>query len=157
MTAGYSHETPRWQSAGAAPWLDVVNRVVALLQRLGFVVGSRYLLAIQARQSGVLRSTLVSVVSVEGERYVVSDKDDAEWARDARAAGRGILRRGQVDEHVTLIEVPIGERATLFRTSPALIPGGISSSQQGDDISADPDATLRLAMRCPVFRLERRG
>jgi hypothetical protein len=157
MTAGYSDEATRWPGPGAAPWDAVVQPVVKLLQRMGFVVGGRYLLAVPARQSGILRSTLVTLLTVEGERYIVAERDGADWVLDARAAGRGILRRGRVDEHVALRELPVGERVAILRAFPRQAPGSVPAFTRRYGVRNEPEAFARLAVHCPVFRVDRRG
>jgi hypothetical protein len=156
MTAGYSQEEVRRPPGGMAPWRGAVNQTVGLLQRMGFVVGSRYLLAVPARKSGIMRSTLVSVLTVDGERFIVAEGSEAEWVRDARAVGRGVLRRGRVDELVTLIELPVGERVPILRAYPRHVPGGVAALARRHSIPADADAITRLAVHWPVFRVERR-
>ena len=71
-------------------WLKGVNRVVMALQRVGFVVGTMHVLAVPGRRSGVYRSTPVSLMTVDGHRYIVAGLDDADWVLNARVAGRGI-------------------------------------------------------------------
>ena len=52
-------------------WLNGFNRVAMALQRLGFVIGTMHVLSVPGRQSGVLRSTPVSLLTVDGQRYIV--------------------------------------------------------------------------------------
>jgi hypothetical protein len=127
-----------------------------LLQRLGFVVGAMSVLVAPSRQSGILRSTLVPLLTVGGERYVVAERDGLEWVLNVRAAGRGILRRGRVDEEVSLMELPVAERAPILRELPRQAPGSVAAFQRWHGIAADPEAFAGLAACCPVFRVERR-
>ena len=143
--------------AGLPPWLPVVNRIVMGLQRFGFVVGSMYVLAVPGRQSGVLRSTPVSLLTVEGHRYIVAGLDDADWVLNARASSRGILQRGRTDEQVSLIELPVAERAVVLREFPHLIPQGVPFFTRLYGVKADAEEFAGLADRCPVFRVERQG
>ena len=99
-------------------WLKGVNRVVMALQRLGFVVGTMHVLAVPGRRSGVFRSTPVSLLTVDGHRYIVAGLDDADWVLNARVAGRGMLHRGRTEEHVSLVELPVEERAPILREFP---------------------------------------
>ncbi len=132
------------------------RQVVTLLQRMGFVVGGMHMLAVPARQSGILRSTPVSVLALDGQRYIVAADEDAEWVLDARARGRGMLRRGRVDEHVALIELPLAERMPILRALPRLMPGSARAIARRHGAFSDPDALAALAAHCPVFRVERR-
>ena len=104
------------RAAGGLPsWLPVLNRVIVGLQRVGFVVGSMHVLAVPGRRSGVMRSTQVSMMTVDGERYIVAGLDDADWVLNDRAAGRGVLQRGRTDEQVSLMELPVEEKRDVLR------------------------------------------
>ena len=145
------------REAGKLPsWLKGINRVIMALQRLGFVVGSMHVLAVPGRRSGVYRSTPVSLLTVDGNRYIVAGLDDADWVLNARAAGRGLLQRGRTEEHVSLIELPVEGRAPILREFPALIPQGVPFFTRLYGVTADPEAFAGLAATCPVFRVERR-
>jgi deazaflavin-dependent oxidoreductase (nitroreductase family) len=133
-----------------------MNHVVMALQRLGFVIGSMYVLSVPGRQSGIPRSTPVSLLTVDGVRYIVAGLDDADWVHNARAVGRGILHRGRVDEHVTLTELPVAERAPILHEFPRLVPSGVRFFTRLYGVTADPEAFAKLAPHCPVFRVDRR-
>jgi hypothetical protein len=137
-------------------WLPLVNRVVMALQRLGFVVGTMHVLTIPGRQSGIPRSTPVSLLAVDGQRYIVAGLDDADWVLNARAMRRGILHRGRTEEHVALSELPVTERAPILRQFPRLIPHGVPFFTRLYGVTADPEQFAALAERCPVFRVETR-
>ena len=137
-------------------WLKGLNRVVIGLQRLGFVVGSMHVLAVPGRHSGVLRSTPVSVLTVDDHRYIVAGLNDADWVLNARAVGHGILHRGRIEEHVTLVELPVEERVPILRAFPGLVPQGVQFFTRLYGVTADPDEFAGLAADCPVFRVERR-
>ena len=152
MTDGVgTRETGRLPS-----WLKGVNRVVMALQRLGFVVGTMHVLAVPGRRSGVFRSTPVSLLTVDGHRYIVAGLDDADWVLNARVAGHGMLRRGRTEEHVSLVELPVEDRAPILREFPMLIPQGVPFFTRLYGVTADPEAFAGLAATCPVFRVERR-
>jgi hypothetical protein len=137
-------------------WLKGVNRVVMVLQRLGFVVGTMHVLAVPGRHSGVFRSTPVSLLTVDGHRYIVAGLDDADWVLNARVAGCGSLHRGRTEEHVSLVELPVEERAAILREFPRLVPQGVPFFTRLYGVSADPEQFAELAGTCPVFRVERR-
>jgi hypothetical protein len=137
-------------------WLKGFNRVVIVLQRLGFVVGTMHVLAVPGRRSGVYRSTPVSLLTVDGHRYIVAGLDDADWVLNARVAGRGILHRGRTEEHVSLVELPVEDRAPILREFPRLVPQGVPFFTRLYGVTADPEEFAELAETCPVFRVERR-
>jgi hypothetical protein len=57
---------------------------------------------VPGRKSGQLRTTPVSPLMVEGERYIIAGLEEADWVKNARVAGWGILARGREQERVTL-------------------------------------------------------
>jgi deazaflavin-dependent oxidoreductase (nitroreductase family) len=126
-------------------WMIRMN--VAIL-RLGLKIGSQYLLTVPGRRSGVPRSTPISVVTLNGERYIVSAFSEADWVKNVRAEGEGSLRRGKQAEAVTLIELPERERDPVLRAFLQQVPGGVRFFE-----SPDPDAVVAAASRYPVFRL----
>jgi hypothetical protein len=145
------------RKSGKLPaWLKGFNRVVIALQRLGFVIGTMHVLSVPGRQSGVLRSTPVSLLAVEGQRYIVAGLDGADWVLNARVTGRGMLHRGRTEEHVSLIEIPVEERARILREFPRLVPQGVPFFTRIYRVTADPEEFAALAQTCPVFRVERR-
>ena len=92
-------------------WPKPANRVIVALQRLGLAIGTMRLLSFPGRKSGKLRTTPVSPLTVDGRRYIVGGFQQADWVKNARAAGWGILARGRREERVTLVELPPEERA----------------------------------------------
>lgn len=156
MSTTFSDGMAPGESPGLPVWLKGMNRVVMTLQRLGFVVGTMHVLAVPGRQSGIPRSTPVSLLTVDGQRYIVAGLDDADWVHNARAAGRGTLHRGRTEESVSLIELPANERAPILREFPRLVPHGVAFFTRLYGVGADPEAFAGLAPTCPVFRVERR-
>jgi deazaflavin-dependent oxidoreductase (nitroreductase family) len=138
-------------------WLKPVNRLVILLQRLGLPLGTIHVLAVPGRKSGQMRTTPVSLLTVNGQRYLVGGMIDADWVKNARAAGWGLLAYGRKKERVALIELPEAERAPILRAFPKLAPGGVSFFRRMYDLPADPaalpDAFAALAPRSTVFRI----
>src|SRR5918997_29038 len=124
MAMTISERTVTRETGKLPSWLKGFNRVVTMLQRLGFVVGSMHVLAVPGRRSGVFRSTPVSLLTVDGDRYIVAGLDDADWVLNARVAGRGMLHRGRTEEHVSLVEFPVEDRARILREFPRLVPQG---------------------------------
>src|SRR5215212_10787058 len=99
-------------------WLKFANPVMVALQRRGVVIGTVRLLSVPRRKSGKLHTTPVSPLTVEGKRYVISGLEDADWVKNARIAGWGMLEHGHKEERVNLVELPVRERATVLRELP---------------------------------------
>src|SRR5262249_48143305 len=53
-------------------WLKPASRVNLWLLRLGLPIGTQHILTVPGRTSGLMRSTPVSVLTVDGARYIVS-------------------------------------------------------------------------------------
>src|SRR5436305_11932329 len=71
-------------------WLKLANRLINAFNRLGMSFGTWYILSIPGRKTGKMRSTPVSVLHVNGQRYVVTGFE-TQWVKNARNVGRGIL------------------------------------------------------------------
>ncbi len=87
-------------------WLKPFNRGIVALQRLGLAVGTMRLLSIPGRKSGKPQTTPVSPLAVNGLRYTVAGLEGADWVKNARAAGWGILARGRREERVRGRDAP---------------------------------------------------
>jgi len=127
-------------------WMVRLN--VAVLRR-GLRVGTQHLLSVRGRRSGVERVTPVSLVTVDGSRYIVAAFADADWVHNVRAAGTGSLTRGRDREIVALVELPEPERGPILRAFLAQVRGGVRFFD-----SPDPDTVVADARRYPVFRVD---
>jgi len=137
-------------------WLKPANRIVILLNRLGLSIGTMHILSIPGRKTGKMRSTPVSVLRVNGQRYILTGLETG-WVKNARAAGWGLLSYGRKKERVTLIELPVEERPPILREFPVQVPGGVEFFERLLDLPNDPEAFAQAAPRCPVFRLDYSG
>jgi deazaflavin-dependent oxidoreductase (nitroreductase family) len=114
-----------------------------------------HLISVPGRKSSKMRTTPVSPLTVDGQRYIVSGLETADWIKNARAAGWGILARGRKEERVRVVELPVEERASILREFPRKVPHGVQFFRQLYGISGTPEEFASLAPRCPVFRIER--
>ena len=60
------------------PPLWMVRLNVAMLRR-GLKIGSQYLLSVRGRKSGAMRSTPVSIATIDASRYIVAAFSEAAW------------------------------------------------------------------------------
>jgi hypothetical protein len=134
-------------------WLKYANRVVILLNRMGLSLGTMHILSIPGRKTGKMRSTPVSVLRVNDQRYILTGLETG-WVKNARAAGWGMLSYGSKKERVRLIELPVEERPAILREFPVQVPGGVQFFERLLDLPNDPEAFAQAAPRCPVFRLD---
>jgi hypothetical protein len=94
-------------------------------------------------------STPVSIATVDGARYIVAAFREADWVKNARAAGAVTLSRGRAAERVRLVEVPVTERGPILRAFLRQVRGGVRFFG-----TADPNEVVAKADRYPVFRLD---
>src|SRR5450759_958909 len=127
-------------------WMVRLN--VAMLRR-GLRIGSQHLLSVRGRKSGEVRSTPISIATIDGSRYMVAAFSKAAWVQNVRAAGAGTLGRGRNVEQVRLVELPVEERGPVLRGFLRQVRGGVRFFG-----SADPDVVVAAADRYPVFRLD---
>jgi deazaflavin-dependent oxidoreductase (nitroreductase family) len=124
-------------------------RLNTSMLRRGLRVGSQHLLSVRGRKTGELRSTPVSIATVDGSRYIVAAFADAAWVKNVRAAGVGILARGRTSEDIRLTELPVEERGPVLRGFLQQVPGGVRFFG-----SEDLDEVVAAADRYPVFRVD---
>ncbi len=134
-------------------WLKYANRMVILLNRLGLSLGTMHILSIPGRKTGKMRSTPVSVLRVNGQRYILTGVETG-WVKNARAFGWGMIAYGRKKERVTLTELPVEERPAILREFPRQVPHGVQYFERLLDLPNDPEAFAQAAPRCPVFRLD---
>jgi len=82
------------------------------------------LLSVPGRRTGLLRTTPVATVEVDGHRYIVAGWETSDWVSNVRAAGWGVIGRGRRSETVRLTEVPVNERTPIVREFACKVRGG---------------------------------
>ena len=137
-------------------WLKYVNKVMIGLQKLG-VGGDNgpVILVVPGRKTGKLRSTPITPMVVDGQRYVLGGLPGSDWAANARAAGEVELRLGRTTEQVRMVELPPAEAKPLLRLFPIEVPTGVGFLKKAGLVTGpNPDEYEALAGRCPVFRFD---
>jgi deazaflavin-dependent oxidoreductase (nitroreductase family) len=128
-----------------------MNGIISRLAGIGLVPMNTVLLQVRGRRSGQTRSTAVSWVEHEGQRYLVSPRGNTEWARNAKAAGEAVLNHRKT-ERVRLEEVPVEQRAPIIKAylkKTAMV----TKREFGLDPDAPIDEFEKIADRHPVFRI----
>src|SRR5215218_4085038 len=87
------------------PLRRVANVVMRLLLRLGLAPRTTMLLTVPGRRSGTPRSTPVTLVEEDGQRWLVAPYGPVGWVHNARAAGQVELSRGRRSETVRVREL----------------------------------------------------
>jgi deazaflavin-dependent oxidoreductase (nitroreductase family) len=82
----------------------MLNRVMRVWIHLGLPPGKYHMLAVRGRRSGRLLSTPVSVMMVDGQRWLVAPYGPRNWVKNARVAGQVTLSRGGHSDVVAVQE-----------------------------------------------------
>jgi hypothetical protein len=130
-------------------WLKIANPIFMTLIRLGVPVGTQHVLTVRGRKTGKRYSTPVSLVTVEGRRYICSFPWTG-WVKNARVVREGELVRGRKRERVILTELPPEERAPILREFPIQVPHGVQFFR----LPPDPEAFAQAAPRLAVVRVD---
>ncbi len=134
-------------------WLTFANRLIIALNHLGIGFGTWSILSIPGRKTGTMRSTPVSVLHVNSQRYAITGFE-TQWVKNARKAGWGTLRRGWKQEQVAVVELPVEERGPILSEFPRQVPHGVAYFEKLLNLPGDPEAFAAAAPRCPVFRFD---
>jgi deazaflavin-dependent oxidoreductase (nitroreductase family) len=129
------------------------NRFVAALTRLGISVWGSRVLRVRGRSSGEWRSVPVNLLKLDGERYLVAPRGQAQWVRNLRVAGEGELTVGRRVEQFRATELADADKPAVLRAY--LSRWKVEVGVFFDGVGADaPDEQLRaIASGYPVFRL----
>jgi deazaflavin-dependent oxidoreductase (nitroreductase family) len=139
--------------------LKPMNKVFIAMLRMGVPI-SRHeapvVLTVPGRKTGKPRSTPVTPMDVDGERYVVNGYPGADWVRNVRAAGEATLTKGKHSERVRMVEVPAEQARPVLRAFPEFAPSGVDIMKRSGVLTeGTPDELEALAGRLPVFRIDR--
>ena len=144
----------QWLYRGQKPnWIaKIFNRAWAIAASRNATSNGVVTLEVVGRKSGRIVSFPLVMVSVHGERYLVSMLgENVQWVLNVRAAGgRAVLRSGGSEE-VRLDEVPVEQRASILKAYLQVATGA------QPHMPVDKDAALaefeKIAAAFPVFRL----
>ena len=71
---------------------------------LGLPPGKYHLMTVRGRKSGRFYTTPVSVMKINGQRWLVAPYGERQWVKNVRVAGQVVLRRGRRSEVVAIEE-----------------------------------------------------
>ena len=151
----WTYRVKRWMYRGGHPdeLTKLVNRGYAILHSIGIYPNRFVTLEVIGRQSGKVISFPLAMVTLNGERYLVSMLgEDANWVRNITAAeGKARLRHG-ISESVLLKEVDVKLRAPILKAYLQIAPGA------RPHFPIDKEASIsefeKIASQFPVFKLE---
>jgi deazaflavin-dependent oxidoreductase (nitroreductase family) len=139
-------------------WLKPLNKVLIVMLRLGLPISrheSPVVLTVPGRKSGKPRSTPVTPIALDGNRYVVNSYPGADWVDNVRAADEATLTQGRHTERVRMVELAPDEARPVLRALPAAVPTGVELMRRAGVLTeGTPDDCEGLVGRCPVFRID---
>ena len=129
-----------------------LNRLTVILDGAGFPPKRQVVVEVPGRRTGRVLSFPLVVADYDGGRYLVAMLgNDANWVKNARAAGWSVVLRHGRRQAVRLEEVAPDERPPILKRYLELAPGARAH------IPVDRRAPLmefeRIAGDYPVFRL----
>lgn len=131
----------------------IFNNLVGKLTRLGVsVMGSREL-AVRGRKSGEIRKVPVNLLTIDGERYLVAPRGNAQWVRNMRAAGGGELRVGRRVEVFTVEELADEAKPAILRAYLKKWAWEVGRFFENVDANSSDERIAEIAPGFPVFRL----
>jgi deazaflavin-dependent oxidoreductase (nitroreductase family) len=132
---------------------NVFNRIVAGFTRIGISVWGSRVLEVPGRKTGEPRRTPVNLLTLEGQRYLVSPRGHTQWVRNLRVSGSGRLWLGRRAERFTATEVPEAERPPILRAYLKRWKAEVGVFFGGVGPESSDEELLRIAPDHPVFRL----
>jgi deazaflavin-dependent oxidoreductase (nitroreductase family) len=92
---------------------------------LGISLNGTTLITVPGRKTGRPRSTPITMVQFEGQRFVQSPFGNVDWVRNLRAAGKATLSWGRRHETVEVTELSPEQAAPVIRSLLAWAPNMI--------------------------------
>ena len=129
------------------------NFFTTTLLRAGLKPGNMALLTVRGRKSGLQRTTPISLIEHDGQRWLIAAFGEVDWVRNLRAAGEASLKRGRRPQHIFVKELSAEEAAPILKKSLAEAPGFLLKN-----FDATPESPLkdfeREALNHPVFLVQ---
>jgi deazaflavin-dependent oxidoreductase (nitroreductase family) len=136
-------------------WLKPMNKLMIAMQKLGVPTGPPMVLTVPGRKTGRPRSTPMTPFTLDGQLFAVAGFPGADWARNARAAGAGTLRKGRKVRRVRITELTAEQARPVLREYPIEVPVGVGFLKRSGLVrQGNPEEVEALAGRIAVFRLD---
>jgi deazaflavin-dependent oxidoreductase (nitroreductase family) len=139
-------------------WLKPMNKVFIAMMRVGIPISGKespMVLTVPGRKSGKPRSTPITPMYIDGQRYVVEGFPGADWVANVREAGEATLTQGRRSERVRMFEMSPEDARPLLRALPTEVPTGVGFMKKAGLVEdGRPEEFEALAGRCAVFRFD---
>jgi deazaflavin-dependent oxidoreductase (nitroreductase family) len=137
-------------------WVAAFNGLARGLLAAGVPMGPNGLITVRGRNTGLPRTTPLTLVEAQGRRWVLSVYGQGDWVRNLRASGRATVSRRRQQNEVTARELTGAEAVTFFRDvfAPTVRRyGGLGAWIVRNIDRIDIDDPVRAADGRPVFEL----
>ncbi|MFN7150157.1 MAG: nitroreductase/quinone reductase family protein, partial [Microthrixaceae bacterium] len=132
---------------------SVFNPAVAFLTRRGVSVQGTRILEVRGRRSGELRRTVVNLLGLDGERYLMAPRGRTHWVANVRAADTATLRVGRRREAVVPVELSDAAKVPVLRAYLQQWAWEVGAFLEGIDATSSDEELAAIAPSFPVFRL----
>lgn len=129
------------------------NRLVGWLVRRGISLAGARRLTVRGRTSGEPRTTVVNLLELDGERYLVAPRGHTQWVRNLRAAGEGTLAVGRRHESFVAEELADADKGPVLAAYLDRWAWEVGRFFEDLDKDSDADVLAAAAPDFPVFRV----
>lgn len=134
--------------------IKAVNKMVGFLNRFGLAGSKTFTLTTTGRESGLPRSTPVTIATLDGNRYLVAPYGAVGWVHNIRASGTAELSQKGKTRAISVTEVAAAEAGPVLKQyyEDVKIVRPYFDAAEG----AGVEEFIAEADRHPVFRIEAR-
>jgi deazaflavin-dependent oxidoreductase (nitroreductase family) len=147
MTQPQHFKRPGWFTR------NIFNRAVAALTRLGISVAGSRVLEVKGRKSGKPYRTPVNLLTLDGERYLVSPRGNTQWSRNLRARGSGRLLLGRRSEPFTATELADDDKPPVLREYLRRWGWEVGAFFDGVGADSTDEEIRRITPEHPIFKI----
>ncbi|WP_426570925.1 nitroreductase family deazaflavin-dependent oxidoreductase [Aquihabitans sp. McL0605] len=131
----------------------IFNRIARRLTAMGLSLKGSRELRIVGRKSGEVRTNVVNLLTLDGERYLVAPRGTTEWVRNLRAAGGGELKVGRKVEAFRAEEVADADKPAILHEYLVRWAFEVGRFFEGIDADSTDEELAAAASGFPAFRL----
>jgi deazaflavin-dependent oxidoreductase (nitroreductase family) len=128
----------------------VGNKITTFLLRAGVNMGATTLLTVRGRKSGQPRTTPVTIIERNGQRWITAPFGAVDWVRNLRAAREATITHGRRTETISVTELTPREAALVLKENLGRFPSFIQKNYGVTPTSSLEDFELD-APHHPVF------